>query len=202
MGDIARQLYDPQGKGRLIDVQAEGFESALARSRDLLQSDAPIFEAGYSAQGALAFADVMLPGRTGRKRVWRMVEVKSSTSVKDYHRDDCAIQAYVARSTGVPLAGIALAHIDSSWTYPGDGNYRGLLRENDLTEECRAREGEVKEWIAQAQATAAKKQEPAMATGRQCNTPFDCGFLGYCQGREHQAQYPVHWLPRIQSKAL
>ena len=49
------------------------------------------------------FADVMLPSRKGGKRVWQMIEVKSSTGVKDYHRDDAAIQAYIARSSGVSL---------------------------------------------------------------------------------------------------
>jgi hypothetical protein len=41
-----------------------------------------------------------------------MVEVKSSTSVKDYYRDDAAIQAYVAKAAGLTLAAIAIAHID------------------------------------------------------------------------------------------
>ncbi len=84
VGEIARRLYDPRSKGALIDLKAEGFETVLARSMALLDSNCPIFEAGFSAGGAMAFADVLLPVRRGGKRVWRMVEVKSSTSVKDY----------------------------------------------------------------------------------------------------------------------
>jgi hypothetical protein len=67
----------------------------------------------------MAFADVLLPARRAGARVWRMVEVKSATSVKDCYRDDVAIQAFVAREAGVPLLSVALAHIDSSWVYPG-----------------------------------------------------------------------------------
>ena len=76
-----------------------------------------------------------------------MVEVKSSTSVKNYHRNDAAVQAFLARFSGVPLAGIALAHIDSSWVYPGGGDYSGLLAENDLTDEAFSRATEVRSWI-------------------------------------------------------
>ncbi len=202
VGDIARQLYDPSGKGVLLDAKRDGFDQVFKRSKDLLDSLQPIFEAGYAFNGALALADVMLPAKQKGKRVWDMVEVKSSTGVKDYHRDDVAIQSYIARNAGVPLASIALAHIDSDWTYPGDGDYDGLLIECDLTTEAFGREKEVEEWIAGAHKTVAKKAEPKICTGEQCNSPFACGFIEYCQSQEPQAEYPVYWLPRIQAKAL
>lgn len=202
VGEIARRLYDPRSKGALIDLKAEGFETALARSMALLDSNCPIFEAGFSAGGAMAFADVMLPVRRGGKRVWRMVEVKSSTSVKDYHREDAAIQSYIARMAGVPLVGIAIAHIDSEWTYPGGDDYQGLLLENDLTDDVFARGSEVESWIADAQTIARRRSEPKTGTGKQCSTPYACGFLAYCKSQEPQAQYPVQWLPRVQNKEL
>lgn len=202
VGDIARHLYDPEGKGQLIDPQGEGFDAAFARSTALLTSSLPIFEAGFSAGGALAFADVMLPAKNGKKRTWRMIEVKSSTSVKDYHRDDIAVQSFVARSAGVPLDSVSLAHIDSTWVYPGGGDYQGLLLENDLTAEAFGRETEVKTWIVDAQTISRKRTEPAIGTGRHCGDPYECGFLGYCQSQEPQAEYPVSWLPRVQSKDL
>ena len=195
VGDIAQQIYDPKSEGALIDPRVEGFEEAFARTQVLLRSAFPIFEAGYKAEGALAFADVMLPVKQGGKNAWRMVEVKSSTSVKSYHREDAAVQAFVARASGVPLTAIALAHIDSQWVYPGGGDYRGLLVENDLTEESFARADEVREWIAQAQRVAASKTEPQVATGLQCNDPYACGFLAHCQSQEPQAEQPLHWLP-------
>jgi hypothetical protein len=72
-----------------------------------------------AAQGVLAFADVMLPVRRRKGLEWRMVEVKSSTSVKDYHRDDIAIQSLVSRAADVHLASISLAYIDRDWVHPG-----------------------------------------------------------------------------------
>ncbi len=168
----------------------------------MLDSKQPIFEAGFAIEGALAFADVMLPIKRNGKRVWRMVEVKSSTGVKDYHRDDVAIQSFIARKAGVPLDSIALAHINSAWVYPGDGDYDGLLTECDLTAEAFGRDDEVTDWIAGAQKIAAKKSEPKISTGEQCNAPFPCGFLEHCQLQEPQAEYPVYWLPSISAKAL
>lgn len=199
VGEIAQRIYDPEGNGALIDIQSEGFDRAFARSAELLNTEQPIFEAGFSAGGALAFADVMLPGEKNGKQVWRMVEVKSSTRVKDYHRDDMAVQAYVARSAGVPLESIALAHIDSSWVYPGNNDYQGLLKENDFTAEAFARAEEVQRWIAEAQKLVAETSEPAADTGDHCGTPFECGFYSHCSRNDPKPEYPLHWLPRFSS---
>jgi len=201
VGDIARHIYDPEGLGALIDVGTEGFNRAFARSKELLQTQHPIFEAGFSAGGALAFSDVMLPMVVDDKQVWRMVEVKSTTSVKGYHRDDVAIQAFIARTADVPLKAIALAHIDNTWVYPGDADYRGLLVEVDLTEEAFTRTEEVQSWIAQAQLTAASIAEPTIETGAHCGDPYACGFVDYCSRNTPQAEFPVQWLPRIGKKA-
>jgi hypothetical protein len=202
VGDIARQLFDPAGKGVLVDFKRDGLDAAFARSQHLLTSSHPVFEAGFTAEGALAFADIMLPAHKAGKRGWRMVEVKSSTSVKDYQRDDIAIQSFVAKAAGVPLLSVALAHIDNKWIYPGSEKYQGLLKESDLTDEAFGRGKEVKGWIVDAQTIAKKNKEPAIKTGGHCTTPYECGFLDYCLGQELQAKYPVAWLPRIQAKAL
>lgn len=202
VGEIAQNLYDPQSKGTVIDPHAEGFDEAFARTQVLLHSSQPIFEAGFRTEDALAFADVMLPVKTRGKTSWRIVEVKSSTSVKDYHRDDIAVQAYLACTSKIPLTSIALAHIDSTWVYPGGGNYSGLLKEQDLTDEALSRTEEVRAWIAEAQQIVAKKKEPKITTGAHCSQPFECGFLPYCQRQEPQAEQPLRWLPGRFSQKL
>lgn len=55
---------------------------AFERSAELLCTRQPIFEAGFSAGGALIFADILLPEQKGDTLWWHMIEVKSSTSVK------------------------------------------------------------------------------------------------------------------------
>lgn len=204
LGRLARKLYDPEGRGVLIDAQTEGFSQALRRSKDVLETPVPVFEAGFAANGGIAFADVMVPvPKAGSNaHAWRMIEVKSATSVKDYHREDAAIQAYIARKAGVDLDSIAVAHIDSTWVYDGDEDYSGLLEEVDLTELVDARELEVESWIEDAQEIVAADTPPAITTGDHCHDPFDCGFLAYCKQGEPQAKFPVEWLPRLQRREV
>ncbi|MEP7172697.1 MAG: DUF2779 domain-containing protein [Aestuariivirga sp.] len=202
VGEVARKIYDPIGVGVKIDVKSDGVENAIARTTDLITKNKPIFEAGFTAMGARAFADILLPVSEGNTTKWRMVEVKSSTSVKDYHRDDVAVQSYVARKSGASLAGVSLAIIDSSWTYPGNENYEGLFTEIDLTEECLERGIEVETWISEAQAIVAKHNEPELTTGPHCKAPFDCGFMAYCSSLEPQPLQSLNVLPRIATKKL
>ena len=202
VGELAQRLYNPRGQGDLVDLHAEGVGPAIKRSKSLLQGRTPVFEAGFAAGGAMAFADVMLPVTQEGKIAWRMVEVKSSTSVKDYYLDDVAIQSFVARESGVPLVGVSLSHIDSSWIYKGDGDYRGLLVEKDLTQIAFSRADEVRTWIAAAHAVASHESPPAIDTGLQCEDPFPCSFSAHCHRDKPSAEFPVTWLPRIQSKTL
>lgn len=199
VGAVAQALYDPRPERVVLDAHADGYAVASARTAELLRGKSPFFEALFSAGGALAFADVMQPhGRAA----WKMIEVKSSTSVKDYHRDDAAIQYFVATHSGVNLKALALAHIDSTWVYPGGGDYNGMLVETDVTAEVAKRTDEVAGWIAEAQATARKRAEPNIRMGAHCNDPFPCGFIDHCAAQEPQAVHPVSWLPKVQKKAL
>ena len=198
VGAIARKLYDEPGLGHTVDAQAEGITAALTRSAELLATvQEPVFEAGFQADGALAFADVMLPKYEDGQVVWSMVEVKSSASIKDHHLDDLALQAHIATSAGVKLKSVAVAHLDNSWVHPGVDDHRGLLQEVDLTKETVARTNEIKQWIADAQAVAIQPGEPKRDIGSHCSVPFACGFHGYCSQGVPKPEYPVSYLPNL-----
>ena len=206
VGEIAQQLYDPKGQGTVIEPFAEGIDAALALTLTLLDTPQPIFEAGFAAEGAMAFADVLLPVQENvqahTQTSWRMIEVKSSTAVKATHREDVAVQAFVARAAGVPLTAIALAHIDNTWTYPGGGDYQGLFIEKDLTDEAFARGAEVQRWIEGAQSAVAQATAPAIAIGPHCHDPYACGFYAHCQSQVPQAEHPIALLPGALKKKL
>lgn len=200
VGKIAQTLYDPKGKGVIFNPDKQGYDEVVLLTDELIDSSQPLFEAGFNAGGARAYVDVMLPRRKNGKRVWHMVEVKSTSEVKDTHKDDIAIQAHIARASGVVLQSAAVAHIDSQWVYPGNDDYREFLVEVDLTQEAFGRDSEVKQWISDAQAIARKRKEPDIAVGHQCAKPYACAFLDYCQREASVAEFPVAWLPRPSPK--
>jgi hypothetical protein len=203
VGLVARSVYDPAGTGTFIDVQELGHPAALSLSAELLASgQSSVFEAGVAAEGGLAYADVMLPDRLDGTVSWHMIEVKAATSLKDYYHDDIAIQAHLAVAAGLNLASVKVAHVDNSFVYPGGGDYRGLLVEHDLTESALRRSDEVRDWIASARLTAELPDEPVIATGPHCASPYACGFFGYCNRGQVQAEYPLSSLPKIRQSKL
>ena len=188
VGDIARQLHPG---GLLMD---DDLKTALEQTREALtQTPRPLFEATFQHEGTLVRADLMLPDGQG----WRMVEVKSSTTVKDYHLNDAAVQAWVLQQQGVPLTRIDLAHINNQFVYPGGGDYQGLLTYANITATVQELQKEVPTWIAQARATASLNAEPNMAPGQQCTDPFECAFRRYCEPAafEPLPSYSVRVLP-------
>ena len=201
VGELARSLYDVEENGQLIDIETLGVEGGIARTSALLERRVPIFEAGLQGGGGRAFVDVLRPSRKGARggpRSWDLIEVKSSASLKGSHRDDVAIQSYVAREAGIPLASVKVAHVDPRFVYRGGDDYQHLLHEVDLTSESEARHQEVAEWIAEGQAVADQPDLPTIQTGLQCRTPHRCCFLDHCRTLETPVAFPVEWLPRLQ----
>jgi predicted RecB family nuclease len=198
VGEVARQVFDPHGAGAFIDINVLGHAEAIRQSATLLaDGSGPVFEAGITASGALAYADVMLPDRSDGTLRWRMIEVKSSASVKDYHRDDIAVQSFIAAEAGVPLASISVAHINSGFIYFGGDRYDGLFEVVDLTEETADRHEEVRQWLTLAHEIANQAEEPGIETGDHCHKPFTCGFCDYCNRDKTFPEYPLSSLPGI-----
>ena len=198
VGEIAQKIYNLDGSGRLIDIDELGFPEVFTQTSKLLdEGKSIIFEAAMQANGALALADVMIPDPSNSGLRWKMIEVKSSTSVKDYHRDDVAVQSYIAASAGVTLSSVSLAHIDNQFVYQGDGDYQGLLTRADLTDEAMSRHDEVRQWLKEAHSIADQSQEPDICTGSQCSSPFDCPFIDHCRSQEPQPEFSFSCLPRF-----
>jgi len=116
VGEVARRLYpDGQLAGTYEDLPA-----ALTKTQTILgdNSDAVLFEAAFTSEGILVLADIV-EKRNGRLH---LIEVKASTSVKDYQMNDAAIQAWVLKSAGYEPKAVVIRHINNEFVYPGEGN--------------------------------------------------------------------------------
>jgi predicted RecB family nuclease len=195
VGQKARELYDPEGKGRVFDPTTEGFDAVVNQTRGLLSISRPIFEGGFSEMGTLVFADVLLPIVNDSILSWRIIEVKSSTSIKPYHLDDAAVQAYVAETAGARIDSVAVAHVNKDWVYQGDGGFNGFFVEADVTNSVRAKFYDVERWIREASEILKSPSPPMKSIGAHCKAPFECGFYDHCSSSVKKAEYPVSWLP-------
>ncbi|MFQ5547537.1 MAG: DUF2779 domain-containing protein [Woeseia sp.] len=184
VGAVAREIY---GTEDAVFIPYEGgLRHALAKTERLVADgpEFPIFEATFQYGGVLVRIDALMPDGRG----WQIVEVKASTSVKEEHAFDCAIQGWVLQGLGLDLKGISLAYVDNRFVYRGDGNFRGLLIEKDMAEEVAQLMPIVPEWVNTA-ADAASAAEPDIPVGQHCFDPYECPFVGHCWPSD--AEYPV-----------
>ena len=191
VGDVAKKLY---GTADSVEVEFD-FKTMVAETKQLIDggADFPIFEATFRHENVLIRADILIPGPDG----WKVVEVKASTSVKDYHKLDCAIQLWVMRESGLPVTSISLAHINNQFVYPGNGDYDGLLVEHDLTEEANGLKQAVVDLLVDAR-EAVTGPMPEINVGAHCNKPYDCQFQSYCWPSE--TRYPITGLRGSKAK--
>jgi hypothetical protein len=158
-------------------------ERLLAASGDLT-----IYEATFSHDGVLVRTDLFFRD-SGR---YRFTEVKASTKVKPHYAMDAAIQTWVMRECAVPVERVGLAHIDSAFTYGGDGDYAGLLAEADITADVEVIVPEIPGHVAALRAML-ERDAPPPIVGPHCGTPNACPLKDHCRGET--AEYHVACLP-------
>jgi len=196
VGEIAQQLC-PNG---ILIKDDDNLSVAISATRSAMNMhpDRPLFEATFEHDGLLVRADVLLPTKMG----YRMTEVKASTSVKPYHVEDCAVQAWVLKLNHIKLNSVELAHIDTSFVYHGDGDYQGLLKSERLDSNIAELLDQVPQWVNGARLTL-KGEEPCIDPGPQCDDPFECPFKAYCtrdMDLPEEQEFPLDVLYRMSSK--
>ena len=132
---------------------------------------------------------------------WHLIEAKSSTKLKDEHIKDAAIQSYVVSSSGVQLKKVFIAHIDSTFIYPGAKKYTGLIEEHDVTEQVEKLASEVPVWIEELIViTVPGVTAPKISTGLQCSEPYPCPYIDRCKEPAPIIEVPVSIIPRVGAK--
>jgi hypothetical protein len=190
VGSIACSLLPT---GAMVEAEPD-LAAALTTTRTLLDSghNQPIFEATLEYDGVLVRIDILEPDGRGS---WRMAEVKSSTTAKDYHLGDLATQLWVAENAGLHISSAAIRHINNAFVLERVGEFAGLFSDTELLTKLAETIQKRSEVVAAARATLAGP-EPNTAPGAQCSSPFRCEFFDSCQSALPPGpEWPVTVLP-------
>jgi hypothetical protein len=168
-----RATLDHPG-GVLVDMaQLGGLEAAVRRTQELLTQDVPaIFEASFRAHDVFAAIDILYREDGG----WVLGEVKSTLSAKEHHVQDAAIQAWVARESGIDVRRIEIVHLNRDHRHPNVGP---LFTRTDVTEQANAFAASVFDEV-KAQRSALLGVLPNVTPGEDCSRPYECPFMGRC----------------------
>lgn len=170
VGEVARR-YVPGGVA--IELPYNAYAERVALTRQTVDAGAPaVYEGSFSADGVFVAVDIL--EREGRG--FRLVEVKSTASVKDHHIPDVAVQAHVLRRTGLHLVGAEVMHLNRECAYPDLSN---LFVRSDVTEAAGAIAEKVPRWIVE-QGAMLQGPVPDLPVGPHCTTPYECPFMARC----------------------
>jgi CRISPR/Cas system-associated exonuclease Cas4 (RecB family) len=185
VGEIAQKVLMPGG---ILIEYDRGLRKAIETTHKYLNDlfDLTLYEATLQTQNIQVRADLLAK----EKDFIYVVEVKSSTSIKDLYLVDCAIQYWVMDEAGFAPNKISLAHINNQFVYRGDGDYNGLFKIVDLSADISERAEQVPGWVEQANKTIAGKL-PKVEIGEHCNKPYACPFIEHCWKAVPVIKYPV-----------
>ena len=189
VGQLATQLYPG---GVLIEEDHlhhnEAVESTLtAMGNPKIKA---IYEAGFFYDDVRVRVDIL---QRAKNSMWNLIEVKSSTSVKEVHYPDVAVQYYVLKGAGLDIERVFLMHLNNQYVYDGNElNLETLFSSFDLTEEALEYQEEVPEILAELKDMLANSDPPAMIPSRNCNKPYGCDFYEYCT-----KDLPEHWVIQL-----
>ncbi len=170
VGEVAR-TYVPGGE--LVDLPHNAFAARISRTRELLFYRVPaIYEASFTADNVYAAVDIL--ERDGDR--FHLIEVKSSTRLKEEHLPDIAIQLHVLRSNGLDVARAELMHLNRACAYP---DLEDLFVREDVTAEAEALQADLPELIA-GQLSMLAGGLPDVPIGEHCRKPHECPFMARC----------------------
>ncbi|MEX2497116.1 MAG: DUF2779 domain-containing protein [Woeseia sp.] len=193
VGEIAKRIY---GTPEAVDMPYAKDAAAMLRETEAVLGNGfafPVFEATFRHQGVLVRVDMLLPDGDG----WHAIEVKASTSVKRVHLLDCAVQLWVMEGAGLPIKSISVGYVNNRFVYRGDGNYAGLIAEQDVTAEAVRLRDSVIDLVHRARKTLAGDL-PDIPVGAHCNKPYECEFRAFCWPLN--TEYPVPGLGGSKAK--
>ncbi len=159
--------------GVLVTASHRDVEARLAQTQAAIASGAPaVFEASFCVNDVFVAVDVL--ERTGRG--WTLVEVKSTTGVKEQHLPDVAVQLHVVERAGLAVDRVQLMHLNRACRYPDLSN---LFVRADVTEGARAAARDVERACA-AQFQMLQGALPDVPVGGHCEKPYPCPFWSRC----------------------
>jgi len=187
VGIMAREEFPG---GTLIKFDRFNLKKSVEETIRAISNDvSTIYEGTFLYDDTYVLADII---NKNDDDTWDIIEVKSSTKVKDEHFPDLAVQKYVLEGTGLRINKTHLMHINKDCVYP---DLSDLFQIEDVTTEVNNVLGAFSINLQAFKSVILKQAEPDIIIGPQCKAPYECSFKDYCW--EYVGKRSVFDIPRI-----
>lgn len=174
VGALAKSLYPG---GIEVSAGATAFAQVLQQSLEAAKARKPLFEAAFVHGGGFARGDILNPVAKG---AWDIIEVKSSTDVKDVNLIDLAFQTFVYSGAGLIIRRCFIMHVDRDYVRRGAVNPKTFFKQVDVTEEVAKISRNIGTQLEEMLRTIRQKEEPDIKIGPHCSVPYPCPLQSKC----------------------
>ena len=172
IGELAKELY-PSG----IDIPSGDFMGNIKKTEELLSERVPLFEAGFMIDNLFSRVDILEPHPKGG---WNIIEVKSSTQVKEINLHDVSFQKFCLEKAGVSIRNCFLMHINNQYVKKGDIDPKGIMVSEDITKEVDELTVDVEKRVKYMRGIIESEADPDRDIGKQCTSPYGCPLEAEC----------------------
>ena len=174
VGELAKKLF-PMG----IDIPTGDFSANIRITRENMLAGRPLFEAGIMAGNIFCRPDILDPVGAGE---WDIIEVKSSTGVKDINIWDVAFQRLCCESLGMKIRTCNVARINNQYMRQGEIDPQQLFIVEDITERVNEYSEGLSGRVDEIADVMSRQQRPEMGIGPYCSDPYPCPLQPVCWG--------------------
>jgi hypothetical protein len=174
IGEYAKLLF-PDG----VQINHNNsFSAGLQSTQAALKNRQPIFEGAFCVDDLYARADILVPsGATS----WDLIEVKSSTGIKDENYLDVAFQYHVYSQAGLKLDRVYLLYLNKHYLRLGKLDLSQLFVKSDLTADIKDKYLRfVPEKIAELRKIIDTPTPPEKELAPHCLHPYECHLKPEC----------------------
>ena len=172
VGNLAKKWF-PQG----LDISSSDFMRNIRQTQELLKRRLPLFEAGFIAGNLFSRIDILNPIGADE---WDIIEVKSSTEIKDEHYHDVSFQKHCCEKSGLKIRNCFLMHINNEYIKHGNIDPKSILKQEKITDEIIEAAKGIQERIKLMFNIINSKEMPKQGISKQCNEPYECPLKEQC----------------------
>ena len=174
VGEYAKKLF-PGG----INIPQEDFMENIATTKRLLVERKPLFEAGILSGNIYCRVDILNPVNEDE---WDIIEIKSSTSVKDVHIDDLSFQKFCCEKAGLRIRNCKLGFINNQYVKNGEIDPQELFILVDISTQVEEVSENIEERVFNLLEVISNKTCPAVTISQHCLAPYECPLCAECWG--------------------
>ncbi len=192
VGEISKMLF-PGGEEipflggkyqEMHDITMEKISSGVEK----------LYEASFLVDGIFIRVDLMNKTKDG----WDIYEVKASSNVKDYHKDDASLQWHVLKKIPeIKLNKLKVVVLNNRYEKSSKIIPNDFFKKEDVTEIANENEKKIEQEISNLKIISSQSYEPKIKIGSHCKKPHSCVYLEKCWPKNKDEVNSIFTLYRL-----